>query len=75
GIFGEPAGTTAVAGVKQALQAGIIKKTDSVVIIMTGNGLKDPANAVKAAGSPEIMKPNLHDFIQYMEKIDKEVSK
>jgi hypothetical protein len=42
---------------------------------MTGNGLKDPANAVKAAGSPEIMKPNLHDFIQYMEKIDKEVSK
>ncbi|MDD3126917.1 MAG: pyridoxal-phosphate dependent enzyme, partial [Candidatus Izemoplasmatales bacterium] len=74
GIFGEPAGTASVAGVKQAIQDGIIKSTDTVVIIMTGNGLKDPANAVKAAGSPIIMKPNLQEFIQYMEKKDKEVS-
>jgi len=74
GIFGEPAGVTSLAGVKKAIETHVIRKTDSVVVIMTGNGLKDPANALKAAGSPIQMKPDLNTFIDYMNQLKKEVS-
>ncbi len=66
GIFGEPAGVAGFAGVINALQIGIIKNTDSVTVIVTGNGLKDTTNALKAVGSPISMKPNLHELIKYL---------
>jgi len=74
GIFGEPAGVTSLAGVKKARETGLIRPEETVVVVMTGNGLKDPANGLKAAGSPVLMKPDLQELIRYMEKIDKEVS-
>jgi threonine synthase len=41
GIFSEPAGAAPYAGVKKMIQAGELKSTDSVCIVVTGNGLKD----------------------------------
>ncbi len=41
GIYCEPAGAVALAGVKEALALGKIKATDHVVCIVTGNGFKD----------------------------------
>ncbi len=73
GIFGEPAGVAAVAGVQAARIAGWIKKEETVVAVMTGNGLKDPANGQKAAGSPVVMKPDLATFVHWMDQHDKEV--
>ena len=58
-VFGEPAGVTAAAGVKQAVQAGIINTHESVAILVTGNGLKDIKAAIKAAGAPMVIKPSL----------------
>ncbi len=66
GIFGEPAGVAGFAGVINALQQGIIKNTDSVTVIVTGNGLKDTVNALKAVGKPIILKPDLHELIKYL---------
>ncbi len=72
GIFGEPAGVTALAGLEKALKNGIIKPNDSVTVIMTGNGLKDPSNAQKAVKAPVLLKPKLEELKQYMkEKGDK----
>lgn len=59
GIFGEPAGVAAVAGIKKAVELGIIKKNESVTTIVTGNGLKDPINAQKAIDPLTPMKPDL----------------
>ena len=66
GIFGEPAGVAGFAGVINALQQGVIKHTESVTVIVTGNGLKDTANALKAVNSPVSLKPNLQDLITYL---------
>ncbi len=55
GLFGEPAGVTSLAGLIEALSNNIIKQTDTVVLLMTGNGLKDPKNAEKALGKPTII--------------------
>ena len=59
GVFAEPAGATGTAGVKKAVEQGLIPKDASVVSIVTGNGLKDTANAIKAAGEPILIKPEM----------------
>ncbi len=59
GVFGEPAGVTGTAGVKKALELGLISPDSTVVSIVTGNGLKDVANGIKAAGEPMLVKPDM----------------
>lgn len=66
GIFGEPAAVTSVAGLKKALELGIISKDESVTVIITGNGLKDPNNAQKAITKPELMEPNINKLDIYL---------
>ncbi len=52
GVFGEPAGVTGAAGVKKLCEAGVIGEDNTVVSVVTGNGLKDVANAIKSCGEP-----------------------
>lgn len=52
GVFGEPAGVTGTAGVKKLCEQGAIGAKDTVVSVVTGNGLKDVANAIAACGEP-----------------------
>ena len=59
GVFGEPAGVTATAGVCSAVKQGIIKSNETVTAISTGSGLKDVKNALRAAGSPTLCEPTL----------------
>ena len=59
GVFGEPAGVTGTAGVKKALELGLISPDSTVVSIVTGNGLKDVANGIRAAGEPMLVKPDM----------------
>ena len=59
GVFAEPAGATGTAGLKKAVETGLIEKDASVVSIVTGNGLKDVANAIKAAGEPLMLPPDM----------------
>ncbi|MBU1221618.1 threonine synthase [Myxococcota bacterium] len=49
GVFAEPAGATAFAGVLKALETGIIDKNTSCGVFITGNGLKDVAGSSMAA--------------------------
>ena len=64
GIFGEPAGVTGTAGLKKALADGLIPKDSTVVSVVTGNGLKDTANAIKAAGEPVKLAPDINEFVK-----------
>jgi threonine synthase len=68
GIFGEPAAVTTLAGLKKALKTGVISKDESVTIIITGNGLKDPNNAQKAIVKPELMEPNINKLDIYLKE-------
>lgn len=52
GVFGEPAGVTGTAGLKKLCEQGRIPADATVVSVVTGNGLKDVANAIKACGEP-----------------------
>jgi threonine synthase len=57
GVFGEPAGVAGAAGVRQAVALGIIGRSESVALVMTGNGLKDIQSAIRAAGHAIKVKP------------------
>lgn len=62
GVFGEPAGVTAVAGVAAARQDSVISPNESVLAVITGNGLKDIMTAMQAAGQPFSIDPNLDEL-------------
>ena len=59
GVFGEPAGVTGTAGVKKALELGLISPESTVVSIVTGNGLKDVESGIRAAGEPLVVPPDM----------------
>ena len=59
GVFGEPAGVAGAAGVKKALELGLIDPDSTVASIVTGNGLKDVQNGIRAAGEPMLVRPDL----------------
>lgn len=67
GVFGEPAGVAATAGVKKAVKTGCIPRGSAVVTIVTGNGLKDVDNAIANAGSPVSMPPDIDVFCKMLQ--------
>jgi threonine synthase len=64
GVFAEPAGAAGTAGVKKAIETGLIERDASVVSIVTGNGLKDVNNAIRAAGEPMSVKPDMNALLE-----------
>ena len=59
GIFAEPAGATACAGVLQAIQLGLIATDEPVLCLITGSGLKDVSAAMKAVPQAQIIEPSM----------------
>lgn len=59
GVFGEPAAVAAVAGIAVARRQNVIGANESVLALVTGNGLKDIRTAIQAAGSPHEIEPTL----------------
>lgn len=68
GVFAEPAGAAGTAGVKKTVELGLIPKDASVVSLVTGSGLKDVANAIKAAGEPIAIEPDMNLLLEAFEK-------
>jgi len=60
GIFAEPAGAAAYAGLVRAVQTGVIQPEEPVVVINTGSGLKDVRAAMQAVPEAVIIEPNLN---------------
>jgi threonine synthase len=62
GIFAEPAGATGYAGLVKAIRENLVDHDETVVVVVTGNGLKDVHAAVKAAGKASLIEPNLESI-------------
>jgi threonine synthase len=58
-IFSEPAASAAYAGLKKAVKQGLVKSDETIVCMVTGNGLKDIASAMKAVGTGTVIEPTL----------------
>jgi threonine synthase len=59
GIFAEPAGAAAYAGLVRAVGQGTVKGGDPVLVLNTGSGLKDVRAAMQAAKEAPVIEPTL----------------
>ena len=59
GVFAEPAGATAYAGLVEAISKGVVNRDDPVLVVNTGSGLKDVNAALKAVVAAPIIPPTL----------------
>ncbi len=59
GIFAEPAGATAYAGLVKALHEGLVTSDDPILVLNTGSGLKDIKAAMSAVREAPVIKPTL----------------
>lgn len=60
-LYVEPSSATAIAALEKLTTAGKIKKSNIVVCIATGAGLKDPATTLKVIAEPPTIEPNLNE--------------
>ncbi len=59
GVFAEPAAAAIYAGTRAAIEEGHIRKDERVVLLVTGNGLKDIKSAMRVAGSGHPVAPDI----------------
>lgn len=61
GVFAEPAAAAAYAGLVKAVELGLVDPDERIVVLSTGNGLKDIASARKSVGEPLVVDKSLTD--------------
>lgn len=59
GVFAEPAGATAYAGLVKAAATGLVGREDPILVLNTGSGLKDVRAAMNAVEPAPVIKPTL----------------
>ena len=68
GVFAEPAGAASHAGLVKAVNQGLVSPEEHIVVLVTGNGLKDVASAMKVAGQGSVIEPTLDAVRQVISK-------
>ncbi len=59
GIFAEPAGAAAYAGLVRACTDGIVREDEPILVMNTGSGLKDVRAAMQAVSEAPVIEPTL----------------
>jgi threonine synthase len=62
GVFAETAGGVTIGVLKKLVKQGLIKRTDTTVALITGNGLKTQEAVMHAVGRPTRISPSLVHF-------------
>jgi threonine synthase len=66
GVFGEPAGVAGLAGLRLAVEQGIVGRRETALAVVTGSGLKDVRTAIRAAGEPVSLPPDDAQLAAYL---------
>lgn len=62
GIFAETAGGVTVACAKKLIESGRIPRHESIVLCITGHGLKTQEAIAEEVGQPAVIRPSLKEF-------------
>ena len=68
GVFAEPAGATAHAGLLKALADGVVQRDDPILVLNTGSGLKDTHAAMRAVGNAPVVEPSIKALKEVLQK-------
>jgi threonine synthase len=69
GIFVEPAAAASFAGFVKMCEAGDIKSDERVLLMLTGNGLKDIDTPRRAVENPLRVRPDLDEFSELLDRV------
>ena len=67
-VFAEPAAAATYAGLEKAVREGKVNSGDNVVMVVTGNGLKDVSSAMKSVGQPNLINPDMSELKKLVEE-------
>lgn len=62
-VFAEPAGAAAYAGLIKAVDDGLIGPNEQIVVLNTGNGMKDVQSAMQAVDEAIVIEPHLEALV------------
>ena len=75
GVFAEPAGACAYAGLVKAVEQGLVAADERIVVLNTGNGLKDIQSTMKAVemvgSKASLIAPDLEELKKIMTNLEK----
>ena len=66
GVFAEPAGAAAYAGLVKAASSGLVGSEDPILVLNTGSGLKDVRAAMQSVQAAPIIEPSLEAVKQLL---------
>jgi threonine synthase len=66
GIFAETAGGVTTACAKKLIESGAIPRDESIVLCITGHGLKTQEAIMGKCGEPRLIKPSLREFEEHI---------
>jgi threonine synthase len=69
GVFAEPAGAAPLAGLYRMHREGNVDPKERIVVLVTGNGLKDVSSAIRAVESPQRIDPTVDDLQRLVEQL------
>jgi threonine synthase len=73
GIFSEPAGAVAIAGVAQAVTRGEVRRDENIVCLVTGTGFKDERSLLRLTG--EEATPLVGSFTEFCDGVRQAVKR
>ncbi|MHB1654089.1 MAG: threonine synthase [Desulfitobacteriaceae bacterium] len=68
GLFAEPSSAMAVAGVQELVAQGKLDSDDTIVVLLTSTGLKDPAAAAEHLPKTPLVQPRMEDLRHVLKK-------
>ena len=69
GVFGEPSGAAALAGLQKAIARGEVSKSARALAVITGNGLKDVRSALRATGEALAIDASLESLLKIVGEV------
>ena len=70
GIFAEPAAAASLAGLRTSLKEGLVDATERIVLLVTGNGLKDVPTAAHSVSIGTPVEPTVEAAINSLQAED-----
>ncbi len=67
GVFPEPAGAAAVAGLVKDVANGLVDRSSKIVCVSTGHGLKDPDTAISQCSKPHVIDADMKALEKLLE--------
>jgi threonine synthase len=67
GVFAEPSGVAALAGLEVLIEVGTVDRSDTVVVPITGSGFKDLGTADRLTPKVPVIGPDLNELTSELE--------